>query len=254
MKWVLIIGAAVAIMLSVTACSAEPETPQALLIGSAEEGEGFIIVEPSSPHYETVKEMISPLEAGAGNLYTVSAEMHQDILDISGVMTEENIEIQRRWREQYDHWENVDAFTLAIDEIWADSSTSDNEGLYICSMASQWKSEMQAAIDYVGEFRRVDPETVAKNPGLGNLETAAIGMAGHIDGFIDTCHEYGVIVPGDILTPTLETVTPRVHTPTPDWSNMTEEEIGAELSKDPCFMGKGPVGWMWDTECQMNRP
>ena len=37
----------------------------------------------------------------------------------------------------------------------------------------QWIAQMTDARDYVQEFRVVDPETVEKNPGLGNLQYEA---------------------------------------------------------------------------------
>ena len=89
-----------------------------------------------------------------------------------------------RWREQYDHWANVDALKASMVEVNADRIVDAAESRHICFALAQWTSQMRAARDYVGAFREADPETVEFNPSLGNLESEAeraLGLLGKVE-------------------------------------------------------------------------
>lgn len=77
------------------------------------------------------------------------------------------------WKEQYIHWENIDALDAAVADIREDKVVDVEEALYVCVVALQWMGQMTAAQDYVAEFTDIDPETVADNPGVGNLQRVA---------------------------------------------------------------------------------
>ena len=80
---------------------------------------------------------------------------------------------QPRWKEQFDHWANVDAFNANMQGISADRVIDNEESTRICFLLSQWESQLSSARDYVVNYRRVEPSTVENNPGLGNLQTEA---------------------------------------------------------------------------------
>lgn len=79
-----------------------------------------------------------------------------------------------RWKEQFDvHWPNVDAFQASMASINEDRIIDKEESTSICFALDQWTTQMTAARDYVTEYEQIDPDTVAKNPGLGNLKKEA---------------------------------------------------------------------------------
>ena len=61
----------------------------------------------------------------------------------------------------------------SMKEISADRVIDKDESARICFLLDQWSTQMEEARDYVVNFRNVDPDTVEKNPGLGNLQTEA---------------------------------------------------------------------------------
>ena len=85
----------------------------------------------------------------------------------------EELETVELWKEQWTHWENVDAFQAGTAAISEDKIIDKDESKHICFVLDQWIAQMTDARDYVQEFRVVDPETVEKNPGLGNLQYEA---------------------------------------------------------------------------------
>ena len=57
--------------------------------------------------------------------------------------------------------------------ISADRIIDIEEYMHICFVLEQWTTQMTDARDYVQDYRRDEPETVEKNPGLGHLEQEA---------------------------------------------------------------------------------
>ena len=48
-----------------------------------------------------------------------------------------------------------------------------DESARICFLLDQWTIQMEEARDYVVNYRKVEPDTVEKNSGLGKLQTEA---------------------------------------------------------------------------------
>ena len=66
-----------------------------------------------------------------------------------------------RWQEQWEHWKNIDAFKASMQEINADRIISKEESKHICFALEQWTTQMNAAKQYVIEYREFDPERAA---------------------------------------------------------------------------------------------
>ena len=230
----------------------EPSTP--FTVDSVGAEESAVTIYPSSPHYETIRELISSLEPDWGSMYMVSAELFQEINDILGPLPEEEQERLRLWKEHNEHRDNLQELEGTLESFWGDKSFNDSEAQYMCAVVPTWESIVQEALDFMEEFRRVDPELVTETPRLINLENSAIAKASFIDDLINVCASIGLGEFREMVTSTPESKTPRVLTPTPDWLNMTEEEKEAEFSKNPCYHGKGPLGHIWDTECLVRQP
>ncbi len=94
---------------------------------------------------------------------------------ISNMLTtfDDDKQRQARWVEQWDHWANVDAFAASMKEINADRVIDKDESARICFLLDQWTTQMEEARHYVVNYRKVEPDTVEKNSGLGNLQTEA---------------------------------------------------------------------------------
>ena len=78
-----------------------------------------------------------------------------------------------RWRARKPHEENIQAFYEFHERIFADRVVSPNEIIEMCVVAPQWESYMQDALEYIAEYRRLEPETVAESRALINVETRA---------------------------------------------------------------------------------
>ena len=78
-----------------------------------------------------------------------------------------------RWQEQWGHWDNIEAFMDHIAAVNKDRVIDKTEMDRICFLQPQWEAQLTAARDYVKEYRRIDPEFVAKNSGLEKLEEEA---------------------------------------------------------------------------------
>ena len=76
---------------------------------------------------------------------------------------------QQRWRAQDDHWDNILAINQIIDEVWGDMDNSLKDTQLVCHLAPNWKDQHDAALQYVRDYRRDDPDLV-KQSGIPNLE------------------------------------------------------------------------------------
>lgn len=124
-----------------------------------------ITVQSHNDGYEDVYKLV-----GGDGSHQVSQQRWQQVMDILGWgMTPIDEARNNRWREQWDHWDNIDAFTDEMAKISADGTIYKDEMTVLCANLSKWKNEMRAARDYVNEYRRIDPDTVAKNGGLAKL-------------------------------------------------------------------------------------
>lgn len=78
----------------------------------------------------------------------------------------------RRWYERETHWGSVDTFNAYVNRTLADGVTSLDEFTDACLTHPQWVGKLEAARDYVIEFRQFDPETVELN-NLSDLQEHA---------------------------------------------------------------------------------
>ena len=134
-------------------------------------------VEPHRPEYQAVLAFISEYPKTAFGNHRLPPEAYEEMLErfnLDSPMTDGEQKSLDRWKEQFDvHWPNVDAFNASMESINQDRIISQEESNHICFSLDQWTAQMTAARDYVTEYERVDPETVNKNPGLGNLKKEA---------------------------------------------------------------------------------
>ena len=227
-------------------CELEGEERRSLRIRA--EGKGIILVQTGSPHYDEVLTFLedSEIEGDGYGGYELSAKEYVEVDAMLPTPSPEEVQEVEMWREQEKHWDNLVAITMIMDGINEDNVVDLGETQYVCSLVNQWEEKMQAAADYIKEYRRIDNALVDETPSLANLEIKAKEKLSLIGDLVASCEVVDSPMP---ITPTLNS------TPTPavDFTNMTEEEIEAELQKDPCYMGKGQFGYRWDVECQMRR-
>ena len=227
-------------------CELEEEERRSLRIRA--EGEGVILVQTGSPHYDEVLTFLedSEIEGNGYGGYMLSATDFAEVKAMLPTPSPEEVQEVEMWREQHKHWDNLVAITMIMDGINEDNVVDLGETQYVCSLVNQWEEQMQAAADYIKEYRRIDGALVDETPSLSNLEIKVNEKLSLIGDLVASCEAADSPMP---VTPTSN------PTPTPavDFTNMTEEEIEAELQKDPCYMGKGQFGYRWDVECQMRR-
>ena len=136
-------------------------------------GKQMIIIPPEVSQYDQVYRI-----AGGDGRRTVTVQEWEQIMQIfgrprGGMTSEEKIR-HDRWREQFNvHWPNIDAFNAKITAINQDRVVDPEESRMVCFLKPQWTAQLTAAKEYVGNYRRVDPDTVAENPGLSNLQAEA---------------------------------------------------------------------------------
>ena len=153
--------------------SSEPENPQPPLHVKSGDLPGLLITS-DAPGYEAVKDKLQGVEADSALTHRVSLEMYEEIKVMLGI--EDNPEDEARiarWKEQWDHWPNIDAFKANVEAFTADRVIDREELDRICFVMPQWEKQLRAARDYVVNYRQVEPDTAEENPGLGNLEAEA---------------------------------------------------------------------------------
>ena len=103
------------------------------------------------------------------------AETTSGVITSSDVerMSEEDRAKHERWIKQHKHWDNVKAFDQHIKRMREDKVMDQSEVDFSCSVAEHWAEQLKAAQVYVQEYRRVEPDMVAVNPQLGELESIA---------------------------------------------------------------------------------
>ena len=183
LRWTARISVAVLVVVGLLACGTtggEPDTEDADLVPKDETiyvnatDRPKIIVSRENPGYEQVFQFLD----GDGS-HQVSDERWLQVMDILGYATstperEATLDAeQARWKEQWIHWDNVDAFVEKMTSINADRVIDRTELDEICFLRAQWEYQLTAARDYVRQYRRDDPDTVEKNLGFGNLQEQA---------------------------------------------------------------------------------
>ncbi len=169
------IAAGVLLMAVVLACaSTEPATRKTIIVNTP--GQAGLIIEPGASAYDQAYEILGgdgPQEATLEQWNMIRAFFQ---------LTPEEEARSDRWRAQFDvHWPNVDAFNERMAAISEDRVIDEAESKALCFLKDQWVYQLTAAKEYVENYREVEPETVADNPGLGNLELAAIRGLGLLD-------------------------------------------------------------------------
>ena len=157
-------------MLALSAC-AEPTRISIVVDAPGRQG---IIVEPHLSQYEQVYEI-----TGGDGSQTVAVQEWERIMELfgrpRGEMTHEEKTRHDRWRQQFEvHWPNIDAFQEKIDTINLDQVIDREESKEFCFLKPQWTVQFTSAKEYVENYRQVEPNTVAQNPGLSNLESEAV--------------------------------------------------------------------------------
>ena len=138
------------------------------------EGEPVLIIKPSARGYDAARNLLKGLPTDNPGQYRVSRSVYESVEKALGIDdTPEDDARLERWKEQYVHHENVNAFIASTKGISADRVIDKNESARICFLLPQWESQLKSAHDYVVNYRNVEPDTVEKNPGLGNLQTEA---------------------------------------------------------------------------------
>ena len=141
-----------------------------------EDGTGFIWLRHHEPKYDEVMAVATPYHDTVFDSAVLPLEEYRKVEAILGTapaLSEQEQEALNLWQEQWEHWENVDAFQGNTTSISEDRIIDKEESQRICSALDQWTAQMTDAITYVQDYRKVDPQTVEKNPGLGNLESEA---------------------------------------------------------------------------------
>ena len=138
-------------------------------------GMPIMIIKPTFVLYADTKSLLDNSDSQrTNNRYKVSTSTYNQIQNLALPRNEENIAKVAHWKKQFDiHWPNVDAFQVSMDSIMQDRIIDKEESTSICFALDQWTTQMTDAITYVQDYRKVDPQTVEKNPGLGNLEHEA---------------------------------------------------------------------------------
>ena len=167
----------VAVLMACGATGGEPDAelvPQGRSIFVNAADRPMIIVSRENPGYQQVFQFLD----GDGS-HQVSDERWLQVMDILGYATatperEATLDAeQARWQEQHVHHANVFAFLEKMDSVNDDRVIDRTELDEICFLRGQWEDQLTAAQDYVRQFRRDDPDTVEKNPGLGSLQERA---------------------------------------------------------------------------------
>ena len=151
-----------------------------------------------------------------------------------------------RWREAELHWEYVDAFQASMKAMMEEKVIGVKESRDFCYKAPQWQNQLVAAQEYVAAYREVEPTVVAETPRLWKLEQEAeraleLVMAAECVGLPSSG---GLATSEPVTRPALNQEILRTG---------TDEEILAELSRDPCFKGRVVKGEIvttyWDDAC-----
>ena len=142
------------------------------------------------------------------------------------------------------HFDTISAMRQSIDQIAEDKVVDREEFSHICFVYDQWDSQLEAAKTYITSLNRND---------LMGLE---------VD--IERLRRVVSTLPGECG----QTVQPAVNSDLPSEQNNRrnddlrqlvidkvggDEELADEILNDPCFRGIGPLGFIWDMDCQMRR-
>ena len=153
------------------------------------EGEMTIIIQSSSPHYDEVASFLedSEIEDDGYGGFKLSTAEYAELKAILPTPSPEQVQRADLWREQWEHWENIDAFIAAMAKINEDKIMDLEEALFFCTGAPQWLNMMKEAQSYVAKYTEIDPETVAETPGLANLDRVSKERQSAIEAVMAEC-------------------------------------------------------------------
>ena len=212
-------------------------------------------VEHHEPRYEDVKAFVAdyPRQFGSG-YFILPPDAYREVQVMIGVassleeLEEQEVEAARLagWREAEVHWGYVDAFQASMEVMMEDKVIGVQESREFCYKAPQWEDQLVAAQEYVAAYREVEPTVVAETPRLWKLEQEA----GRALELVMAAECVGLPFAGGLATS--EPVT-RPALNQEILRTGTDEEILAELSRDPCFKGRVVKGEIvttyWDDAC-----
>ena len=230
----------------------------------------FLRVESSAKNYAEARARLAGHEDfvspnGKVVSFEVDADLYAELEDILGVVyTEEDLASQARWKEQFHHYDNLNAFTDSLLEINSDRVIDEDELDRICFLLEQWGSQLNAAAEYVAKYRQAEPDVIKANPGLQNLEDKAR------EGLAFLVESQNVCLGAPTFTPTAEPAAVPTATPTPLPTGTvmlpvtvqtrfygSSEEWTDELRKDPCFVShtekNGITTTIWNEDCRSDR-
>ncbi len=179
---------------------AQPKT--AIVVASTIDGLSTSIM-PNAPQYDEVKAFLSDYPQNELGAYFLTSTAYQEMVNTFAssirardrlnarvkdrlnanatvtagtsppVLTTHTPDEQRaRWKEQWTHWENIDAFKESAKSISADRIIDKEESKRICFVKEQWTTQMAAAKTYVVEYRKFDPIRAAL-PSIYKIEEEA---------------------------------------------------------------------------------
>ena len=153
------------------------EEPAQKTLSVSTDGQPMILIIAGGPGYDAAKKILTDVPSepmGGVAAYEVDFNTYERVKDALDIRVSSDDEARlERWKKNFDHWDNVNAFAAIINEVSADGTTDMNERTLICSLSPQWKSQLISARDYVEDYREVEPDTVEKNPNLENLQIEA---------------------------------------------------------------------------------
>ena len=138
----------------------------------AEDG---VLILPGSPQYDEIQAYLEEIEASkVDGEYVLNHVEYAKVLSMLPTPTPEQERRRELWREQFDHWENLDAMDARMEAIYVDKVVDLEESVFMCSVSSQWLAQLHAAQTYVAEFTEFAPDMVEANGDIiPNLARAA---------------------------------------------------------------------------------
>ena len=125
-------------------------------------------IEAHEPQYHEILKAVSNYPQSAFGDYMLPSDAYAELeATFYPERRTESTSRRERWDEQWQHWENIDAFKASMESINADRIIDQGESQRICFALDQWTAQMQAAKDYIQDYRRDEPQYAA---GVGNLE------------------------------------------------------------------------------------
>ena len=224
------------------------------------EGEVFTTtwVEHHEPRYEDVKAFVADYPRQFGYGFILPPDAYREVQVMIGVassleeLEEQEVEAARlaRWREAEVHWGYVDAFQASVEVVMEDKVFSPQEIRDSCYKVPQWEDQLVAAQEYVAAYREVEPTVVAETPRLWKLEQEAeraLELVRATSSYCGAPSAGGLATSEPVTRPALNQEILRTG---------TDEEILAELSRDPCFKGRVVEGTTvityWDDACRLS--